>query len=47
VILGASKRPQLEDNLRALDALPKLTPDALERIEQIVGNRPEPFEDFR
>jgi voltage-dependent potassium channel beta subunit len=32
VILGASKRHQLEDNLKALDAVPLLTPDIMQRI---------------
>ncbi len=39
-ILGASKVEQLENNLRALEALPKLTPEVMERIEGILGNRP-------
>lgn len=40
VILGASKRTQLEDNLKALEARDKLTPDVLARIEEIVANKP-------
>ena len=40
VILGASKKSQLVDNLKALDSKEKLTPDVLDRIEEIVGNRP-------
>ena len=40
VILGASKKSQLEDNLKALDSKSKLTPDVLARIEEIVGNKP-------
>ncbi len=47
VILGASKRIQLEENLRAMDAVPKLTPDVLRQIEDIVQNRPKEQEDFR
>jgi voltage-dependent potassium channel beta subunit len=46
VILGASKVSQLEDNLKALDAVPKLTPDVMERIEKIVGNRPKMPTDY-
>jgi aryl-alcohol dehydrogenase-like predicted oxidoreductase len=42
VILGASRLSQLQDNLKALDALPKLTPDLLDAIEAIVQTRPEP-----
>jgi voltage-dependent potassium channel beta subunit len=40
VILGASKKSQLEDNLKALDSKSKLTPDVLERIEEILENKP-------
>jgi voltage-dependent potassium channel beta subunit len=40
VILGASKKAQLDDNLSALEAKDKLTPDVLERIEAIMGNKP-------
>lgn len=46
VILGASRREQLEDNLGAMDALAKLTPEILEKIESIVANRPAPPTDF-
>ena len=41
VILGASKKSQLEDNLKALDHKAKLTPDVMERIEEILDNKPE------
>jgi voltage-dependent potassium channel beta subunit len=41
VILGASKKSQLEDNLKALDARAKLTPDVLAKIEEILGNKPD------
>lgn len=40
VILGASRKSQLEDNLSALDAKDKLTPDVIEKIEAIMGNKP-------
>ncbi len=40
VILGASKTSQLKENLRATDAKEKLTDDAMERIENILGNKP-------
>lgn len=42
VILGASKTSQLEENLRALEVLPRLDDGVLERIEGILDNRPEP-----
>ena len=40
VILGASRLSQLEDNLKALEALTLLTSDVLKRIETIVDNKP-------
>jgi voltage-dependent potassium channel beta subunit len=39
-ILGASKTEQLEDNLKALDVVPILTAEVMERIETAVGNKP-------
>lgn len=39
-ILGATKKEQLAENLKALDVLPRLTPDALQRIDDIVGTKP-------
>jgi voltage-dependent potassium channel beta subunit len=41
VILGASKVEQLQENLGALDVEPKLSPQVLERIDNIMGNKPE------
>lgn len=41
VILGASKVSQLEENLKCFDALPKLTSDVLEKIDVILGNKPQ------
>lgn len=40
VILGATKKTQLQENLKALDALPLLTDDVLEKIEKIMDNKP-------
>lgn len=40
VILGASKMKQLEENMEALEVLPLLTDDVLEKIEGILENRP-------
>jgi len=42
IILGASKPEQVIDNLKALDVIPKLTPEIMEKIENILGNKPEP-----
>lgn len=43
VILGASRPEQIVDNLKALDVIPKLTPEVLEKIESILGNKPAPL----
>ncbi|KAJ8112216.1 hypothetical protein OPT61_g5370 [Boeremia exigua] len=40
VILGASKVQQVHDNCAALKLLPKLTPEIMEEIEGILGNKP-------
>jgi voltage-dependent potassium channel beta subunit len=40
VILGASKKSQLEDNLKALDSKSKMTPEVLKRIDDLLGNKP-------
>lgn len=37
VITGASKVSQLQDNLRTVDVLPKLTPEVLARIDEIAA----------
>ena len=46
MILGASRKAQLEENLKAVDALPKLTPEVMARIEAVVQNKPEGPKDF-
>jgi voltage-dependent potassium channel beta subunit len=40
VILGASKESQLAETLTASEAADKLTPEVLEKIEQILQNKP-------
>ncbi|KAF9235392.1 NADP-dependent oxidoreductase domain-containing protein [Melanogaster broomeanus] len=40
VILGASKPEQVLDNLKALDVIPKLTPEIVDKIEEILQNKP-------
>ncbi|NPV74943.1 MAG: aldo/keto reductase [Anaerolineae bacterium] len=44
VILGASKVHQLKENLKAVELKKKLTPDVLQRIEEILDNNPCPPE---
>jgi voltage-dependent potassium channel beta subunit len=39
-ILGATKKQQLMDNLKAIDVLEKLTPDVMEKIEKIMQTKP-------
>ena len=46
VILGASKKAQLAENLKAIDAVSKLTPAVMDHIEKIIQNKPEPLPDF-
>lgn len=41
-ILGASKVEQLEENLKALEVLPLLTPRVMDKIESILKNKPVP-----
>jgi len=41
VITGASRAEQVTENMMALDIAPKLTPEILERIEGVLGNKPE------
>jgi voltage-dependent potassium channel beta subunit len=41
VILGASNTKQLEENLAAADTVAALTDDVMQRIEQVLQNRPE------
>lgn len=46
VITGASRPSQVTDNLQALDLLPQLTEDVMERIESMLDNKPEPYPTF-
>lgn len=46
VILGASSPGQLEENLGTLDRLDSLGAELWERVEQVLGNRPEPPQRF-
>ena len=39
-ILGATKKEQLYDNLKALEVVSKLTPDVIDKIEKILQNKP-------
>ena len=39
-ILGATKKEQLQENLKALDVLPLLSPEVLHRIEDVMQTKP-------
>ena len=41
VMLGASKTAQLKENLKAIAAKEKLTPNLMEAIEKVLKNKPE------
>ena len=45
VITGASRPEQVEENMKALDVVPALTPDVMDRIEKILNNKPNLRED--
>ncbi|MBN1300200.1 MAG: aldo/keto reductase [Melioribacteraceae bacterium] len=47
VITGASKPEQVKENMKALDAVEKLTDEVMERIEEILQNKPAQDWDFR
>ena len=47
VITGASRSQQVTENMKALEVLERLTPDIMERIEDILDNRPEPPTGYR
>ncbi|MBN1537003.1 MAG: aldo/keto reductase [Anaerolineales bacterium] len=47
VITGASRREQVIENMNALEMVEKLTPDVMEKIEAVLGNRPKPAHDWR
>jgi len=43
VILGASNPQQILDNLKALEVIPKLTDQIMDKIEKILDNKPSPI----
>ncbi|XP_042448592.1 probable voltage-gated potassium channel subunit beta [Zingiber officinale] len=47
VITGATKESQILENLKALEVLPLLTPDVLEKIEAVVQSKPKRQESYR
>jgi voltage-dependent potassium channel beta subunit len=47
VITGASRPEQVKENTAALDVVPQLTPDVMNRIEEILDNEPQREQDHR
>lgn len=47
VITGASRPEQVVENMAALEVLPKLRDEVMERIETILDNTPKAEPDFR
>ncbi|KAM6498906.1 NADP-dependent oxidoreductase domain containing protein [Amanita muscaria] len=46
VILGATSVEQLKENLKAVELVPKLTDEVLEKIERILDNKPAPIDTY-
>ena len=46
VILGATSTEQIHENIKALEVLPKLTPEVLAEIEEILQNKPQAANSF-
>jgi aryl-alcohol dehydrogenase-like predicted oxidoreductase len=42
VITGASRVEQVKENMKALDGVEKLTPEVMARIDEALGNKPQP-----
>jgi aryl-alcohol dehydrogenase-like predicted oxidoreductase len=47
VITGASRPDQVTENMKAMDLVEHLTPEVLDRIENIVDNKPTQEADWR
>jgi voltage-dependent potassium channel beta subunit len=47
VITGASRLEQVTENMAAMEVVERLSADVLERIEEIVDNKPKPEPDWR
>ncbi len=45
VITGANRVDQVAENMKALDAVEKLTPEVMARIDEVLGNKPVEEED--
>ena len=47
VITGASGPDQVAENMKALQIVERLTPEVMDRIEAVLGNKPVPEKDWR
>jgi voltage-dependent potassium channel beta subunit len=47
VITGASRPEQVAENMAALEVVPKLNDEVMDRIEGVLDNKPKPEPDFR
>ena len=47
VITGASRSSQVAENFKALSVLPKLTPEVMQEIDDVLKNKPKPHFDWR
>jgi len=45
VMTGASRPEQVAENMKALEVVPKLNSDIMDRIEKVLTNKPEPDQD--
>jgi voltage-dependent potassium channel beta subunit len=45
VITGASRPEQVAENMKSVEVAPKLTTEVMERIEQVLKNKPQPDEE--
>jgi voltage-dependent potassium channel beta subunit len=46
-ITGSSKPQQIVENMEAIDIVPQFSEDVIEKIEIILGNKPDSVQDFR
>ncbi|KAJ4955508.1 hypothetical protein NE237_012291 [Protea cynaroides] len=47
VITGATKEAQIHENMKAIDLIPKLTPEVMEKIEAVVQSKPKRQDSYR
>jgi aryl-alcohol dehydrogenase-like predicted oxidoreductase len=45
VITGASRPKQITENMKAIEISEKLDTNVMERVDEVLGNKPQPDED--